>query len=238
MLLRGTLLLSVAACALSCAPDESAEQPATADPDAAVEMGQPVGHDGDVSSDASTPPDTGPAVDAAPDAVPDVGPDATSMNDAAPEPMGFRLTSTAFADGDPIPARHTCFGEDLQPPLEWFDAPARTKSFAVVLIDESFDFVHYIAHDIPFDVTALPEGASDEGGLPEPAREVDAYGGGPFHGPCPPEGPNTYAFRVYALDRREVEFAASGRLSDADLESAFGPHSLGMAVMRGTAFRP
>jgi Raf kinase inhibitor-like YbhB/YbcL family protein len=230
----------IAICAIGCTGEDATE--ATESNDAAMgdaDAGSGVMEDGGPGPDGSTSMDAARVADTGRDAVVDAASrpaDAHLPMDAASE--SFRVTSTAFDDGDPIPPRHTCFGEDLQPALSWFDAPPRTKSFAVVLIDESFDFVHYIAHDIPFDVTTLPEGASDDGTLPDPSREVEAYGGGPFHGPCPPAGPNTYAFRVYALDRREVEFAGMGNLNNADLESAFGPHQLGLAVMRGTAVRP
>jgi Raf kinase inhibitor-like YbhB/YbcL family protein len=108
----------------------------------------------------------------------------------------------------------------------------------VVLIDESFDFVHYVVHDIPHEVTALSEGASDDEALPEGAIEVPAYGGGPYHGPCPPAGPNTYAFRVYALDRIQIEFGASGRLGQRDLDDAFAEHTLAVAHLRATCERP
>jgi hypothetical protein len=34
------------------------------------------------------------------------------------------LTSTAFEDGEAIPRRHTCDGDDLSPPLAWSGAAA------------------------------------------------------------------------------------------------------------------
>jgi phosphatidylethanolamine-binding protein (PEBP) family uncharacterized protein len=47
----------------------------------------------------------------------------------------MRLISTAFSDGATIPRRFTCDGEDVSPALQWFDAPAQTKSF-VLLCDD------------------------------------------------------------------------------------------------------
>ena len=49
--------------------------------------------------------------------------------------MTFSLTSPAFRDGGQIPTKYTGDGENLSPPLEWSDAPAGTKSFALVVED-------------------------------------------------------------------------------------------------------
>jgi phosphatidylethanolamine-binding protein (PEBP) family uncharacterized protein len=49
--------------------------------------------------------------------------------------MSLSLTSTAFPSGARIPARHTCEGEDLSPPLAWSGAPPGTRSFALFCDD-------------------------------------------------------------------------------------------------------
>ena len=41
----------------------------------------------------------------------------------------MQLRSTAFADGSTIPARFTCDGEDLSPPLDWDNPPEGSRSF-------------------------------------------------------------------------------------------------------------
>src|SRR5262245_56469217 len=51
------------------------------------------------------------------------------------KPMAMKLTSTAFEEGKPIPAKHTCEGADVSPPLKWSDAPQGTKGFALVCDD-------------------------------------------------------------------------------------------------------
>ena len=40
--------------------------------------------------------------------------------------MAFELTSTAFANGDPIPMKYSCDDQDISPPLQWKD-PSRTS---------------------------------------------------------------------------------------------------------------
>ena len=49
--------------------------------------------------------------------------------------MALSLASAAFAEGGPIPRRHTCDGEDVSPPLAWTGAPAATRSFVLVVDD-------------------------------------------------------------------------------------------------------
>ena len=49
--------------------------------------------------------------------------------------MPVTLTSSAFGDGDLIPQRFTCDGENLPPPLTWSAAPDGTRSFALTMED-------------------------------------------------------------------------------------------------------
>ena len=53
---------------------------------------------------------------------------ATAASHAQEAPM--ELTSTAFVHQQEIPARHTCDGPDVSPPLAWKDVPAGTRSLA------------------------------------------------------------------------------------------------------------
>ena len=72
----------------------------------------------------------------------------------------FTLTSPAFKDGDVWPSKfagadpsHTnppCPGQNVSPPLSWSNAPANTKSFALVMQDtdggKGLGFYHWIAY--------------------------------------------------------------------------------------------
>jgi phosphatidylethanolamine-binding protein (PEBP) family uncharacterized protein len=44
--------------------------------------------------------------------------------------MTLTLTSDAFSEGLPIPARYTGDGQDVSVPLKWSDSPAETQCFA------------------------------------------------------------------------------------------------------------
>jgi Raf kinase inhibitor-like YbhB/YbcL family protein len=123
--------------------------------------------------------------------------------------MGFALsnmtlTSSAFDDGGPIPAKHTGDAEDVSPALSWIDAPGKTESFALICHDPdaplvkpgTYGFVHWALYGIPGTVTELPEGVEDY------VRGMNDFGEAGYGGPMPPEGHGThhYFFWLLALD--------------------------------------
>ena len=59
------------------------------------------------------------------------------------------LTSTAFTEGQTIPAENTCAGINTSPPLSWTAGPAATLSYAVVLTDLANMTIHWLIWDIP-----------------------------------------------------------------------------------------
>src|ERR1035438_9558792 len=72
----------------------------------------------------------------------------------------IRLTSAAFADGQPIPVKYTADALDISPPLAWTNAPAGTKSFALIVVDPdapSGDWTHWLIYDLPPTATSLAE---------------------------------------------------------------------------------
>jgi len=54
---------------------------------------------------------------------------------AAVPDTGFVLSSDAFDEGQAIPARYTCEGLDISPPLSWTSPPAGTRSLALLVRD-------------------------------------------------------------------------------------------------------
>jgi phosphatidylethanolamine-binding protein (PEBP) family uncharacterized protein len=73
---------------------------------------------------------------------------------------GFVLTSPTIPGNGTIPAAHTCDGANVSPALNWFAAPAATRSYAVVLADNdvaSGTVIHWIAYDLPPTLTGIPE---------------------------------------------------------------------------------
>ena len=141
----------------------------------------------------------------------------------------MELTSEAFADGRPIPVRHTCDGDDVSPPLAWTAPPDGTVSMALCVDDPDagrYPFTHWLAGDLPAVAGGLGEGE------PAPAEGRNDFGAPGYRGPCPPPGkPHRYLLRLYALDAELELRAADRRLSfDAALEG----HVLETAELAGT----
>jgi len=66
-------------------------------------------------------------------------------------PTTIEVTSTAFAEGSDIPARFTCDGADISPPLQWTEVPQGTKSLALIVDDPDArgTWVHWVMYAIP-----------------------------------------------------------------------------------------
>jgi phosphatidylethanolamine-binding protein (PEBP) family uncharacterized protein len=118
----------------------------------------------------------------------------------------FALASSAFADGQEIPAKYCgqFIGDEVSPPLTWGALPAGTQD--VVLILEDLDTptatpgIHTIAAFAP-QGDGLAEGAltpTDPGIQFVPNHRGRADYVGPR--PLPGHGPHRYRFHLYALD--------------------------------------
>lgn len=115
--------------------------------------------------------------------------------------MSLTLTSDAFKHGELIPQKYTCDGEDMSPPLSWSGAPAKTKSFVLIMDDPDAPggvWDHWILFNIAPSTTSLPEGGYP---LPSGAEEgINGWGRHGYGGPCPPDKMHRYLFKLYALD--------------------------------------
>src|SRR5476651_1364818 len=95
---------------------------------------------------------------------------AAGTGKAADKPEPFALSAPAFGDGAMLPKKFAganptnknCDGENISPALSWSNAPANTKSFAIVFQDTTgrapLGVIHWLAYDIPASKTGLKEG--------------------------------------------------------------------------------
>ena len=128
--------------------------------------------------------------------------------------MAFELTSTAFANGDPIPMKYTCDDQDISPPLQWKDPPEGTRSFALICDDPDAPggtWVHWVLYNLPGSTLSLPEAVPSDADLRDGGRHgQNSWGRSDYGGPCPPGGTHRYFFKLYALDTElELDAGAS-----------------------------
>lgn len=143
----------------------------------------------------------------------------------------MRLTSSAFENASPIPAKHTCDGDQLlSPELLISDTPEGIRSLVLIIDDPDIPkilhstepFVHWVLFNISPDIRAIPEGEAPG------TQGVNTAGTIGYTGPCPPPQyePKThrYFFTLYALDtmldlpegatKEDVGHAMEGRVLD------------------------
>lgn len=154
--------------------------------------------------------------------------------------MDFVLSSPAFAEGQKIPVKYTCDGENVSPPLQWSGAPVGRRSFVLIVEDPdapSGTFRHWAVYDIPPERTALPEGVRQGAEVEQLRQGVNDYGHVGYDGPCPPQGHGThhYHFRLAALDTPSLVLAPTEKV--AEIWRAARPHILTETELVGTYAR-
>jgi Raf kinase inhibitor-like YbhB/YbcL family protein len=115
------------------------------------------------------------------------------------------LTSRAFVQGQTLRRTYTADGADVSPALQWGQAPAGTKSFAIICLDTDAPggtFIHWVVYNIPGTASGVPEGLPREEKLGDGSIQgTNGFGVTGYNGPNPPPGrPHEYHFELYALD--------------------------------------
>jgi len=130
----------------------------------------------------------------------------------------FQVTSTTFVNNQTLPLStihniemngvNICsldgsMGGNQSPELSWTNAPAGTKSFAVVLFDITASFTHWGMYNVSAHTRQLPLNAGAANSS-FGAQVNNDFGDPGYDGPCPPPGVEPtvhhYVFTVYALD--------------------------------------
>lgn len=139
---------------------------------------------------------------------------ATLFCTAAPSEAAapFVVTSASFSDGGMLERKNAaddpmrmCGGGNVSPALAWANAPEKTKSFVVFMLDPDGllgqGVSHWVGYGVPAGVKGFAEG--------EITRGSKNFVGGKgtrdnalYIGPCPPvgEAPHHYVFTVVATD--------------------------------------
>ncbi len=134
---------------------------------------------------------------------------ACAKGEPAPEKeveMTLSLSSTAFKEGDKIPVKYSCDGQDISPPLAWSEPPQSTRVFALIMDDPDAPggvFTHWVLFNLPANIRQLGEGILAQERLQNGALQgKNDFGSIGYGGPCLPRGTaHRYLFTLYALDR-------------------------------------
>jgi Raf kinase inhibitor-like YbhB/YbcL family protein len=139
------------------------------------------------------------------------------------------VSSPAFAPKARIPARFTCDGVDLSPPVQWTAAPAGTREVVLSMVDldaPQAPFVHWAVAGLAPPAHGVVAGASPPGSVPG-SNSVGTIG---YRGPCPPGGdrPHRYRIEVVALNRGT---GVQRGFSLSALHATLSAHTLGRGTL-------
>ena len=160
--------------------------------------------------------------------------------DLLPAVPSFTVTSTDVTQGQPLGEAQVYDGGNTSPQLSWEPGPEGTKSYVVTCYDPDAPVVsgfwHWVAVDIPADVTSLDAdaGASDDT-LPDGAFHVrNDFGTKSFGGAAPPPGDQVhrYYFVVHAVT--EEKLGVDGDASPAVVGFNLAFKTAARAILVGT----
>ena len=134
---------------------------------------------------------------------------ATTPDSEGP-PTAFRLTSPGMPDDSKLPPKGAgnfaknpnCTGQNVSPALAWTNAPAKTRSFAIIWDDQAgragLGVSHAVIYGIPASTTSFAEGAL--GSAPTGFVPGKNTLGMHWVGPCTPKGsaPHHYVMTLIA----------------------------------------
>ena len=147
----------------------------------------------------------------------------------------IKIESQAFKNKEPIPAKYTCDGADVSPPLAWTNIPAAAKSIVLIVDDPDAPmgiWVHWVAYDLLPSRDRLEENIPKTDTIPGGGKQgrTDFKRVG-YNGPCPPSGTHRYFFKVYALDK--MLNLPVGKTKQ-DIEKAMKGHVVAQGELIGT----
>jgi Raf kinase inhibitor-like YbhB/YbcL family protein len=159
----------------------------------------------------------------------------------------FTVTTSAWADGDVIPAKYVNAGDKKSPAFDfkWVQAgadampPMTLQSYAIIFHDienaptaaTGSDTLHWMIWDIPGTAKGLTEGLP-MGDLPDGSKQCACnIGRGAYFGPGAGPGPyHHYVFEFYALD---TKLNLPSTTSREDAYKAMLGHVVGKAAYVG-----
>lgn len=146
----------------------------------------------------------------------------------------MNIESDTFVNGGKIPAKYTCDGENVNPPLAWSGTPEGTKSLALIMDDLDVPkhiradglWIHRTLWNIAPEIRNIAENSVPQGAV----EGMTTFGKPGYGGPCPPDREHRYFFKLYALD---TMLSLPLSATKDDLEQAMQGHILAQAKLVG-----
>ena len=147
---------------------------------------------------------------------------ACATQEPAVPPDAFRVSWTGMSDNSILPQKSAgnlktnpnCLGDNVSPPVQWSNAPDKTRSFVILVDDQAgragLGVSHMVVYGIPANVTSFVEGelsSAPQGGRFVAGRSTPGPTG--WFGPCPPRGnaPQHYVMTMIATTLGPSELA-------------------------------
>jgi len=143
----------------------------------------------------------------------------------------FNASSPAFEEAA-IPAKYTCDGADISPPLSWGPLPKGVKSVLIIMYDPDAPkgvFYHWVLYDVPPNITSLPPAIPPKPVTRYGLQGINSFGRYGYGGPCPPPGStHRYVIAVLALN---TVLKLRGPVTAVKALHAAEGHVIGYAVL-------
>jgi Raf kinase inhibitor-like YbhB/YbcL family protein len=155
----------------------------------------------------------------------------TTLNPNIPSPKEeiIELTSPAFKANDYIPAKYTCDGENVSPPLQVSAVPNDAQSLVLIVDDPDApggDWIHWLVWNIDPKVETILSSEVPLGAI----QGLNSFGDQSYGGPCPPSGTHRYQFKLFALD---TTLDLSNLTNKTKLLEAIKTHILSQTMLVG-----
>jgi len=122
------------------------------------------------------------------------------------------VKSPVFENNQLIPAKYTCDGDNVNPPLTIEGVPEGAKSLVLIIDDPDAPmgtWNHWLVWNIPPTTRKIEENTV-------PGTEgISTYRKHAYGGPCPPSGTHRYFFKVYAVDAK-LDLTANAEKKDVE----------------------
>jgi len=113
----------------------------------------------------------------------------------------LKIFSPSFENGEEIPIKFTCKGENINPELIIKNIPEKTQELVLIMDDPDAPkgtFTHWIIWNINPKANKIEENSTPI----EAVVGISSANENKYHGPCPPSGTHRYFFKIFALNSK------------------------------------